>query len=185
MINEDIIARAQRGDQQAFQQLVEAYHGIVWRTARILLRDSALTEDVVQEAWIDAWRGLPRLQNPHTLRSWLLTVVTNRCRMALRRSVPVTISLECDPDVLVLPGEIEDTLERLVRQETSANIRTVLEDLPVEQQSVLALRYFAELELSEIALVTSLPLGTIKSRLHRALHTLRALLQVKKEKLWL
>ena len=68
MINEATILRAQKGDQQAFQQLVEAYHSIIWRTARILLRDSALTEDIVQEAWIDIWKGLPRLQNTHTLR---------------------------------------------------------------------------------------------------------------------
>src|SRR5579859_2291579 len=92
VINEKIIVRAQRGDQQAFQQLVETYHGIVWRTARLLLRDAALTDDTVQEAWIDVWRGLPRLQHHQTFRSWLLTIVTNRCRMALRRSVPLTIS---------------------------------------------------------------------------------------------
>lgn len=185
MIHENIIARAQKGDQQAFQQLVEAYHGIVWRTARVLLGDSALTEDIVQEAWIDVWRGLPRLQHYQTIRSWLLTVVTNRCRMALRRSTLVTVSLEDDPERFAFSEDVEDTLERMVRMETAERLRSALAGLPVDQQRVLELRYFAELELSEIALVTSLPLGTIKSRLHRALHALRTILQAKKEKLGL
>jgi RNA polymerase sigma factor (sigma-70 family) len=185
VIDEHIILRAQRGDSQAFQQIVEEYHGVIWRTARILLRNPSLTEDILQEAWIDVWRGLPRLRSPQTIRSWLLTVVANRCRMTLRRSAPVTVSLECDPDVLFLPSEIEDVLEQIVRQEISTDIHTALATLSVDQRRVLELRYFADLELGEIALVTSLPLGTVKSRLHRAITTLRTLLQIKKEKLFL
>jgi RNA polymerase sigma factor (sigma-70 family) len=190
VIEESIILRAQRGDSQAFQQIVEEYHGITWRTARVLLGNSALTEDVLQEAWIDVWRGLPRLQNRQTIRSWLLTVIANRCRMALRRSAPAVVSLESEQDVLLMPDEVEDILEQITRQETYADIRTALAALPADQRRVLELRYFADLELSEIALVASLPLGTVKSRQHRALHTLRTIFQaeqsalIKKEKVY-
>jgi DNA-directed RNA polymerase specialized sigma24 family protein len=59
-----IIARAQNGDPQAFRQIVEAYQVVAWKTARVPLRDSTLAEAVVQDAWIDMWRGLPRLQQP-------------------------------------------------------------------------------------------------------------------------
>lgn len=97
----------------------------------------------------------------------------------------MTVSLENTPDLLHLPGESEDVLDQMVRQETSTEIRAALAMLSIEHQQVLELRYFAELELSEIALITSLPLGTIKSRLHRALHALRIVLQEKKEKLFL
>lgn len=188
MIEESIILRAQRGDSQAFQQIVEEYHGIAWRTARVLLGDSTLIEDVLQEAWIDVWRGLPRLQHRQTLRSWLLTVIANRCRMALRRTVPAAVPLESEQDVLYIPDEVENTLERITRQETYASIRAALAELPAEQRKVLELRYFADLELNEIALVAALPLGTVKSRLHRALHTLRTIFRaeqsafIKKEK---
>jgi RNA polymerase sigma-70 factor (ECF subfamily) len=185
VIDENIISRAQKGDTQAFQQIVEEYHGLLWRTARILLRNPTLTEDVLQEAWIDVWRGLPHLQKRQTLRSWLLTVVTNRCRMSLRRSAPASVSLEDEPEVLLLPSQLEDTLEQILRQETSTDLHAALAGLSSEQRRVLELRYFADLELSEIALVTSLPLGTVKSRQHRALQTLRTVLQVKKEKLFL
>ena len=177
MINENIILLAQKGDHQAFQRLVEEFHAVAWRTARVLLRDPALAEDVLQEAWIDAWRGLPRLRHPETFRSWLLSVVANRCLMTLRRSVPATVSLENGLDALALPGETGDALAQVLRQETSTDLHAAVAALPVEQQRVLELRYFADLELSEIALVTSLPLGTVKSRLHRALNALRASLQ--------
>jgi len=185
VIDKQVILRAQRGDTQAFQHIVEEHYEVSWRTAHILLRNGASTEDVLQEAWIDVWRGLPRLQHFQTLRSWVLTVVANRCRMTLRRSALMTVSLENTPDLLLLPGDIEDVLDQMVRQETSTEIRVALAMLSAEQQQVLELRYFAELELSEIALITSLPLGTIKSRLHRALHALRLVLQEKKEKLFL
>jgi RNA polymerase sigma factor (sigma-70 family) len=175
MIEESIVLRAQRGDSQAFQQIFEEYHGIAWRTARVLLGDSALVEDALQEAWIDVWRGLPRLQHRQTIRSWLLTVIANRCRMALRRPVPAAVSLESEQEVLYTPDEVESILERITRQETYASIRKALARLPADQRRVLELRYFADLELSEIALVASLPLGTVKSRLHRSLHTLRTI----------
>ncbi|MEO6889206.1 MAG: sigma factor, partial [Ktedonobacteraceae bacterium] len=61
-MEDDIIQRAQRGDQRAFQQLVEGYSDLAWRTARVLLAERAAAEDAVQEAWLDTWRGLPRFQ---------------------------------------------------------------------------------------------------------------------------
>jgi len=185
VIDTTIIVQAQKGDPEAFRQIVEAYHAVLWRTARILLKDAALTEDMMQEAWIDVWRGLPRLQHPQALRSWLLTVVANRCRMATRRASLAIISLESDPEALLVPGGSEDMLEQVARLEAAADIRTAIKALPAEQRRILELRYFADLELSEIALVTTLPLGTVKSRLHRALHTLRASFHLKKEKLTL
>jgi RNA polymerase sigma-70 factor (ECF subfamily) len=110
VIEKNIIFRAQRGDARAFQQIVEEYHRLLWRTARILLRDLTLTDDVLQEAWIDIWKGLPRIQNYLTIRAWLLTVVANRCRMTLRRTTPTTISLENEPDMLLLTSDIEDEI---------------------------------------------------------------------------
>jgi DNA-directed RNA polymerase specialized sigma24 family protein len=60
-----IIHQAQLGDQLAFQQLLLAYHALAWRTARVLLPDRTSAEDVLQEVWLDVWRGLPRFM-------WLL-----------------------------------------------------------------------------------------------------------------
>ncbi len=167
---QSIIHRAQMGDIAAFQQLVETYYTVAWRTARVLQPDIASIEDILQESWIDAWRGLPRFQNHRPFRPWLLALVTNRCRMAARRARLPTITLDdVDTDLLLT----DDMLKHLLLQEQNAELRAALALLPAEQQRVLELRFFADLELAEIALVTGIPLGTVKSRLHRGLHTMR------------
>jgi RNA polymerase sigma-70 factor (ECF subfamily) len=150
---------------------VEAHSAVAWRTARALLLDRAATEDAVQEAWIDAWRGLPSFDPSRPFRPWLLAIVANRCRMIARRRTLATITLENDT-VEQLPGE-DDVAEALLRREADVELEVALERLPMEQQHILELRYFAELDLAEIAVVLDAPLGTVKSRLHRALAALR------------
>jgi RNA polymerase sigma-70 factor (ECF subfamily) len=176
MMQDDLIRRAMSGDQGAFQQLVESYSAIGWRTARVLLSNHSLVEDVLQEAWIDAWRGLPRFQQDRPFRPWLLAIIANRCRMAIRHQSISTVPLEhISIDEVI--GD-DGPLESLLLQETGIELQDILADLPIEQQRVLELRFFAELDLAEIALIIDTPLGTVKSRLHRALHTLRTQLQM-------
>ncbi len=175
-MEDDIIQRAQRGDQRAFQQLVEGYSDLAWRTARVLLAERAAAEDAVQEAWLDTWRGLPRFQLARPFRPWFLTLVANRCHMAARRHNVATTPLD-DVDANELAGA-DDIHKHLLAVETGTEVRAMLATLSIEQQRVLELRFFADLDLEEIALVTGTPLGTVKSRLHRALGSLRAQLQV-------
>jgi len=172
-----VIARASLGDALAFQWLVERYADLVSRLARTLLADRALAEDATQEAWVDVWRSLARFDTGQPFRPWLLTVVANRCRKAVRhRSLP-TIPLDADAfeapnvaDERLLGRDIaEDALHGEALREVSAVIAT----LPAEQRRILALRYFADLDLAEIALLTNSPLGTVKSRLSRALGVIR------------
>lgn len=170
-MEETIIHHARSGDQRAFQQLVELHHDVVWRTARVLLADPGLAEDAVQEAWIDAWRGLPRFHLTQPFRPWLLTVVANRCRMLARRRKLATVSLDTvDEDYLL---STDDALKHILHLEANNRLHTILMSLSREQRQVLELRFFAELELAEIALVTGIAPGTVKSRLHRSLHTVR------------
>ena len=175
-MEETIIHLAQKGDQRAFQQLVDIYHDVAWRTARVLLSERTTAEDALQDAWVDAWRGLPRFQTGRPFRPWLLTIIANRCRMiARRRNVP-TIPLDsAEIDGLL---NVDDVLKHVLHQERGAELQAALTTLPSEQQRVLALRFFAGLELNEIALATATPVGTVKSRLHRALNTLRTHVQV-------
>ncbi len=168
----DWIAGACNGDEAAFRRLVEAYGALAWRTARVLSPDAASAEDAVQEAWLDAWRGLPRFDHARPFRPWLLTLVANRCRKAGRRRAPPRVALD-DPGAAALAAP-EDALGVLLRREAAAAVRAAVAALPPEQRRALDLRYFADLELAEIALVTGAPLGTVKSRLHRALGALRA-----------
>jgi len=170
-----LIPRICAGEHAAFQCLIEMYHQIIWHTICVLVPGRVAAEDILQEVWIDVWRGLPGFQREKAFRPWLLRVVTNRCRKSSRRVFPFNQPLDMvEPEQLVAP---DDLLEHLLHQETYQEIQDLLRELPLEQQRVLALRYFAELELAEIALVMGTSIGTVKSRLHRALSRLRLHMQ--------
>lgn len=168
----DRIQRAQQGDQQAFREVVEQYAALVWRTIRVLLPDRSLTEDVAQEAWVSIWQSLPRFDTARPLRPWLLAIVANRCRMAQRRHTLPSISLEDTGDEAAL-GTSDDVAEQAIQGELRAQVAAACATLPPDQQQHALLRYFADLDLAEIAVVLNIPLGTVKSRLHRALHAVR------------
>lgn len=170
-MEDSTIQRAQMGDQLAFQQLIEVYQLIVWRTVQVLLPDQADVEDVMQEVWLDVWRGLPNFQPERPLRPWLLTIAANRCHMLTRRRRGPTQALDTPEAEQLLA--IDNVLEDVLRLEKDLELHVALKSLPIEQRQILELRFFADLDLNEIALIMGIPLGTVKSRLHRALNYLR------------
>jgi RNA polymerase sigma factor (sigma-70 family) len=168
---ENIIRRAQHHDDEAFRQLVETYHELVSKTTRAVLNDRNLAEDAEQEAWLDVWRGLGRFQSGAAFRPWLLAIVANRCRMLTRRGILPTMPLDVD-EALLLSGP-DDVTWAAIQRETGTEILAIIKTLSSDHQRILALHYFAGLDISEIAVVLGLPSGTVKSRLHRALTVIR------------
>ncbi len=180
MSEDDLIRRARLGDQDAFRQLVEIYGMLTERTARVLLSDRSDAEDAVQEAWVDAWRGLRSFEAGRPFRPWLLAIVGNRCRMLARRrkvaSVPFNEALYDHLDLL--PEAQADPFGPIAAMERYyEDLQQALEALDGSHRRLLALRFFADLQLEEIAELLNVPLGTVKSRLHRTLHVLRLRLQ--------
>lgn len=170
-MDDDLVLRAQSGDTEAFRLLVDRYGSVVWRTARVMLGDVDLAEDAAQEAWLDAWRGLRGFQMHRAFRPWLLRLVVNRCRMALRKSKTPTTRLTSELGASLRdPGDVAG---EALRGEADSEMHDALSLLPADQARVLELRFYAELDLAEIASATGVPLGTVKSRLHRALTHLR------------
>ncbi|HEU4784893.1 MAG TPA: sigma-70 family RNA polymerase sigma factor [Ktedonobacterales bacterium] len=173
-MEEEAIRQAQSGDHSAFRKLVETHSEMAWRVARTLLADSLAAEDALQEAWIDAWRGLAYFDNTRPFRPWLLTIVANRCRMTRRRRALPTTSVS---ETMHTGGLFEDLADALVHSETDASLAASLAMLPFDRRRLVELRYFAQLDISEIALVLGIAEGTVKSRLHRTLATLKTTLQ--------
>jgi RNA polymerase sigma-70 factor (ECF subfamily) len=173
---ENIIRRAQHHDDEAFRTLVETYHELVGKTARAVLTDRSLAEDAEQEVWLDVWRGLGRFRSAAAFRPWLLAIVANRCRMLTRRSNLPTTPL--DMDEALLHSGPDDVIWTAIQRETGTEIRAVIKTLSSDHQRILALHYFAELDISEIAVVLGIPSGTVKSRLHRALALIRTAMRV-------
>jgi RNA polymerase sigma-70 factor (ECF subfamily) len=166
----DLIRAAQTGSHDAFRALVERYHLLVLHTARILLDDASTAEDVAQEAWVNAWRALGGFDQSRPFRPWMLRIVTNCCRIEMRRRAPETALEQIEA---ILPAGEDSLLAGVIRREEFAALDMVIASLPALQRQIVELRYRADLALGEIALVMHLPIGTVKSRLHRALTTVR------------
>ncbi len=171
-MEQELVQRACRGDQRAFQQIVEMYGQLAWRTAYILLPDLGMIDDALQEAWLDVWRGLVTFHPNHALRPWLLAIVAHRCqKVARQRHVPA-LSLEVAALADFVSGDATEA--HALQRERDAELHAALTALSPDQLRIVALHFFADLTLSDIAVVTNLPLGTVKSRLHRALQLLRS-----------
>lgn len=152
MIDEkDLLRRAGQGEQDAFRQLVEAYQAPVYRLAlRMCSGDAALAEDAAQEAFLAAWRGLPRFRGDSRLSTWLYRLTTNAAIDCLRRE-------KRHRDTDDLEGAALSTLSE-------------------EHRQVLLLRYMQELDYSEIAAALAVSEGTVKSRINRAKARLKEIL---------
>lgn len=161
----DLINRAIAGDRSAFDSLVGSLIDQALRLAFGMLHDREAAEDAVQEAAIKAWRKLGNVRPGAEMRPWFLAIVANECRAIARGRWWSVRRLDGTTE---LPApEYED---RIVRR---ADIRAALRKLPAEQREVLVLRYYLDLPLEEVAMVIGAPVGTVKSRINRALAAMR------------
>lgn len=167
----ELLARCRAGDQAAFRRLVEAHHGRVYCTAFAVVADEGAAAEVTQEAFIKAWRALPRFRGEAALATWLTRLALNAARDHLRRqrARPVLLFLGAPSGA---PGR-----ESLQAAEDRDELRRALDRLSPEARRIVALRYGRDLSLAEIAAILDCPEGTVKSRLHAALTRLRAILQ--------
>jgi RNA polymerase sigma factor (sigma-70 family) len=140
-----------------------------YRLAGFLLRDASDAEDAVQDALEKAWQAWPRLRDPARFDPWFDRIVVNVCYDRLRRSRGVRV-LELDDELAGAAPSRDPFRDALARDEVGRLVRL----LPAEQQIVVALRFWRDLSLDEIAERLRLPLGTVKSRLHYAMGSLRS-----------
>jgi RNA polymerase sigma factor (sigma-70 family) len=172
-----LVERARRGDPAAYEALVRAHQDIAFRTACLLAGSSADAEEAAQEAFVKAWRALPRFRTGAPFRPWLLTIVANEARnrrraagrragLALRAAAERTSGGAApSPEAALLAGgEREALLGALVA-------------LDERDQAVIACRYLLDLSERETADVLGCRPGTVKSRLSRALERMRAQLE--------
>ena len=164
-----LVAAAQRGDDEAFGQLVRKYQHRVVGLAQGLLTDRAEAEDVAQDAFLRAYRGLRGFRGSSAFRSWLFQIAVNTARThRTRRSG----RMETPVDATVLestPGD--DRLETAVV--TRDEVTRALATLPLDLREAVLLRDVEGLDYREIATALSLPMGTVESRIFRGRERLR------------
>ena len=162
------------GDLGALDGLYEQYGAMAFSIAYRITRDRAAAEDVVQEAFLGAWRNAARyVEGRGTVRTWLLSIVHHRAIDAIRRRRPTVELPDAEstlPDSLTLPDTWTEVAHGLDRDAVQA----ALTMLPDVQREAIELAYFGGLTQTEIAERTGVPLGTVKGRLRLGLQGLRA-----------
>ena len=173
LVEADALARVRAGESSAYALLVRE-HGPVARRLAVLSGAGSDADDVVQEAFVKAYRALPRFREGEPFRPWLLRIVVNETRN-LRRGATRRAGRE-DRDAIegarlaTPPG---DPAEAAVATERRARLIEALHRLPDPAREVVVCRYLMELTEAETATALGVPVGTVKSRLSRALAHLR------------
>ncbi len=168
-----VLARASAGDLRALEELYDRYRTMAYSIARRITGDAGMAEDVVQEAFLGAWRNAARyVEGRGSVKTWFLAIVHHRAVDAVRRRRP-TVGLPereaVPPASLTAPDVWGEVAGRLDRDAIVAALAT-LSDV---QREAIELAYFSGLTQQEIAVRTGAPLGTVKSRMRLGLLAMR------------
>jgi len=166
----DLVEAARRGDHRAFEILATSAGDRLYAVARLILRDTGLAEDAVQEALVRAWQQLPSLRDADRFDAWLYRLVVNACadqgrqlrRWSARvRPIAIDVTVRDDTAAIADREQLERGFERL----------------KPEQRAVVVLHYYSGFSAAEIARILGIPEGTARSRLHYATEAMRAALE--------
>ena len=169
-----LVERCKTGDQIAYGQLVRKYQGSVFNLCRKMVRNPEEARDLAQEAFVKTFASLERYNPVYAFSSWLFKITSNLCIDHIRKQRMKLYSID-DPvegdegpitRELADPGQRPDQLSE--DSELRDAIRAAIDQLPEHYRVILILRHQEQLSYEEIAQSLSIPLGTVKARIHRA-----------------
>jgi len=176
----ELVDRVIKGDYYAFELLVEKHQGRIYRHLRKMVRDYDVAEDLLQETFLSAYKGLTRFSGNSSFATWLFRIATNAALMFLRKHKPDSIQyddelkLRARADHAPASPEFADTpLELLLSDEGRRTIEKAIDELPLMYRTVLMLRDVEGFSVREVSKITDSSVSAIKSRLHRARHSVR------------
>jgi len=177
LADEDLMALVAHGDTRAFAVVYDRHAVAAYSLAYRICGRRSSAEEVVQEAFLAAWRGRSSYEMARGgLRTWILTLVRNRAIDAVRHAGVTTNRDVHDETIAVAVAALELTDVEVERRSEAAVVRAALEQLPDEQQRVIELAFFGGFTHSEIAVMLDLPTGTVKGRMRLGLLKMRAAL---------
>jgi RNA polymerase sigma-70 factor (ECF subfamily) len=166
-----LVARARCGDEAAFEVLVRRHTVALYRLAVRLTGSAATAEDVVQEAWLAAWRFLPGFDERAAVTTWLYRLTTNAALKSQRGRRPVPV----DGEVLAAktPSAVSGETSAQAAAQRAA-VRAAVADLPMSLRAPIVLRYFEDVSVEETAHILGLSTSTVRGRLQRGRSSLSA-----------
>jgi RNA polymerase sigma-70 factor (ECF subfamily) len=147
---------------------------VIFGTAYLMTHDRESAEDAVQNALVQMWKRISSLRLRGSLKTWLIRIVVNEVNQQRRKKRLPTLFVEGVKEPV---GEQDEVEKNAINRERYRNLRQALDMLPDTQREMVVLRYFSELTIPEIATVTGIREGTVKSRLSRALDRLGKILR--------
>jgi len=179
----DVVALAQRGREDGFRELVRRYERPVFSLIFRMVRDSAAAEDLAQDTFIKVLNHIDRYRPEFKLSSWLFKIANNVAIDHLRRRQVDTVSMsgsphagsaaEIEASTFDVASMGESALEEIESKELGSAIERAIATLRPEYRSCILLRHVEGRSYEEIAATLDLPLGTVKTYIHRARHQLR------------
>jgi len=171
--DQELVARSLAGSQDAYQQIVDRHGRSVYNLVARIVRNDGVAEELAQDAFVRAFGALASYDPAFKLSNWLLRIAHNIAIDHLRRVKPGLVSIddaaggESLADVLV-DARAPSPLERAVQRDLREDIEAALALLRPRFRALIVMRYLEDMSYDEIAAATDLPLGTVKSHLHRA-----------------
>jgi len=166
------------GDESAFREMVNRYKNSLYAFLRHFLNSDDLIDDVFQETFLQLFTSRESFDTNRPLRPWLFTIAANKAKDALRKqqrtaAIPIGTIAESEEmsfdDVLnALTADTTMPYEKLEKGETAARVRRVIANIPENLREILILAYFNKFSYKQMAQILSIPIGTVKSRLHTA-----------------
>ena len=174
-IDQELVERAQRGDKRAFGLLVEKYQRKLARLLSRFVRDPAEVEDVTQEAFIKAYRALPKFRGDSAFYTWLYRIGINTAKnylMAAGRRAPTSTGVDSEEAEGLEEGEqlrdINTPESLLLSREIGDTVNATMQALPEELRTAIQLREIEGMSYEDIAQIMNCPIGTVRSRIFRA-----------------
>lgn len=175
---QSLIARAKQGDAAAFELLVEQHAVYVYNLALRVVKDPHEAEDMAQEAFLKAWRGLKGFRGDAQFSTWLYRIVANVCYNRMPKLKRELANLPIEEFVEEPPKEQLAVDMAYLSAELGASIHQAIAELPESYSLLISLRHLQGMNYNEIADVTGMPLGTVKTGIFRARKLLREALNV-------
>jgi len=174
----ELLQLYEKGDEQAFREIVHRYKNGLYTFLRRFLNKQALVEDVFQETFLQLYSSMKRFDTSKPLRPWLFTIAANKAKDALRKqqrqstlqlgAIADASDVSIDDVVNILASYTKTPDQEVSDSETAQMVREIIADMPENLRGILILAYFEQFSYKQMAEILSIPIGTVKSRLHTA-----------------
>ena len=168
----ELVERCRQGDESAFRELVDQFKGLVFALVARSIADRGRAEEIAQDVFLKVYRGLPYFRGEAKLSTWIYRIVLNA--IAAERRQPPMVPIDDDARAPVLPPAPERAFDDLVMKD---RLEKAIHRLPPAYQVLVNGHYLSGLRYEDLAEALDMPIGTVKTHLHRAKRQLRRLLE--------